>query len=108
MEKRIHFPTLSMALAMAMTRCWAWRFTRTGEAFSALQLIDFVTKYDAAHQLESPSFYMVSIEGAIGVSPGQEYLTQWLFVPMEAGPERDALLKKTDADLAAVRKQSAV
>ena len=108
MDKRIHFPTLSMALALAMTRCWAWRFARTGEAFSALQLIDFATRYDAAHRLDAPSFYMVSIEGAIGVSPGQEYRTTWLFIPMEAGPERDALLKKTNAALAATPKNAAV
>ena len=96
---RYHFPTLSMALTMAMTRSFAWRFEETGEAFSALQLIDFAQHFDASRQPDGHSFYMVSAEGAIGVSPGREYLTRWLFTPLPAGPERDAVLRQIEADL---------
>ena len=99
MLKRYLFPTLSMALAMAMTRCFAWRYVETGEAFPATQLIDFALQFDAAHPGDGHSFYLVSAEGAIGVSPGREYLTRWLFTPLPAGPERDAVLRQIEADL---------
>ena len=46
---------------------------------------------------------MVSGEGAIGVSPGLEFLTKWIFIPMSAGPERDAILEKMKAEIAAVK-----
>lgn len=103
MATRYHFPTLSMALAMAMTRCFAWHFVETGEAFSALQMIDFAQKLDASRQPDGHSFFMVSTEGAIGVSPGQEYLTRWLFTPVPAGEERDAVLRQIEAGLAAAK-----
>ena len=76
-----HYPTFSMALAMAMTRCFAWRFVDTGEDYSAVQLFDFAQKFDASYQDDGRSFFMVSGEGAIGVSPGMEYQTKWLFSP---------------------------
>ena len=89
-----HFPTFSMALAMAMTRCVAWRFVDTGDDYSAVQLFDFAQKFDAKHESHGNSFFMVSSEGAIGVAPGLEYLTKWIFIPMVAGPERDEVLNK--------------
>lgn len=98
-----HFPTFSMALAMAMTRCVAWRFADTGDDYSAVQLFDFAQKFDAKHQPDGKSFFMVSCEGAIGVAPGLEYLTKWLFIPMVPGPERDAVLQKMKAAIDSVK-----
>jgi hypothetical protein len=101
-----HYPTFSMALAMAMTRCFAWRFVDTGEDYSAVQLFDFAQKFDASYQDDGRSFFMVSGEGAIGVSPGMEYQTKWLFIPLPASPERDAILEKMKADIAAVKAET--
>ena len=98
-----HYPIFSMALAMAMTRCFAWRFVETGENYSAVQLFDFAQKFDAVHKDDGHSFFMVSGEGAIGVSPGLEFLTKWIFIPTPAGPDRDAILEKMKAEIAAVK-----
>ena len=76
-----HFPTFSMALAMAMTRCAAWRSADSGQTFTAEQLLRFAQHFDTRHKYDEKSFFMVSSEGAIGVSPGLECLTKWLFVP---------------------------
>ena len=39
-------------------------------------------------------FFIVTIEGAIGLSFGQEWLTQWLFIPMEPCEERDRMMEQ--------------
>ena len=101
-----HYPSFSMALAMAMTRCFAWRFVETGENYSAVQLFDFAQKFDASHEDDGHSFFMVSGEGAIGVSPGLEFLTKWIFIPMPAGPERDAILEKMKTEIEAVKAET--
>lgn len=93
-----HYPTFSMALAMAMTRAVAWIFTDTGDVYSAVQLFSFAQKYDEKPRENGQSFFMVSAEGAIGISPGLEYLTKWIFVPA-VGEKRDAALEQMRADI---------
>ena len=46
------------------------------------------------HPLDEYQFFMVSREGAIGLSPGLEWMTKWLFYPMEPGKERDFVLQR--------------
>lgn len=101
-----HYPTLSMALAMAMTRCFAWRFVETGDDYSALQLFDFVQKFDASHKDDGRSYFLVSSEGAIGVSSGMEYQAKWLFIPLPPSAERNAILEKMNADIAAIKAET--
>lgn len=94
-----HFRTLTHALAVAMPKCIIWRETDNGTPVSAKELFDFCQKYDVEHPLREEEFYMVSREGAIGISPGLEWLTQWMFIPMEPCKERDFAFRKMQEDL---------
>ena len=76
-----HYHSLLHALAAAMTRCVIWRYAGTEEKYNVLQLFRFAEDFDKEHPIHDRSFYMVSAEGAIGVSPGMEYLTKWMFIP---------------------------
>lgn len=76
-----HFLSLLHALAAAMTRCVIWRYANTEDKYDVIQLFNFAKDFDQEHPIKDRSFYMVSAEGAIGVSPGVEYLTKWMFIP---------------------------
>lgn len=76
-----HFRSLVNALAAAMTRCVVWHYADSDEKYNALQLFRFAEDFDRENPIRDNSFYMVSAEGAIGVSPGAEYLTRWMFIP---------------------------
>ena len=76
-----HYLSLIHALAVAMTRCVIWRYNGTDQKYDLLQLFHFAEEFDKEHPIQDRSYYMVSGEGAIGVSPGMEYLTKWLFIP---------------------------
>ena len=88
-----HYHFLMQALAVAMSRCLVWRLVGVGTPYTLKDLFDFAKIQDEEHELKDPYFYYVSREGAIGLSPGLEYLTQWLFIPMEPGKERDFFLR---------------
>lgn len=76
-----HFNSLIEALGAAMTRCVVWRYADNKEKYNALQLYRFAEEFDRENPIKDGSFYLVSAEGAIGVSPGAEYLTRWMFIP---------------------------
>ena len=65
-----HYYSLQHALATAMTRCMTWRNEENKEKCDAMQLLKFAEAFDKEHLVSQPSFYMVSAEGAIGLSPG--------------------------------------
>lgn len=87
-----HCHYLMQALALAMQRCQVWRLVDTGDVFTLMELFEFAKAYDAEHPLSEGQFYRTTVEGAIGLCLKVEYLTKWLFTPMEPGKERDALL----------------
>lgn len=76
-----HYLSLLHALAVAMTRCVIWRNADTEDKYNVSQLFTFVKDFDQEHPIKDNAFYMVSAEGAIGLSPGMEYLTKWMFIP---------------------------
>lgn len=76
-----HYFSLLHALAVAMTRCVVWRYADSDDKYNVLQLFNFAKDFDQEQPIKDRSFYMVSAEGAIGVSPGVEYLTKWMFLP---------------------------
>lgn len=76
-----HYYSLLHALAVAMTRCVVWRYADNGDKYDVLRLFRFAEEFDKEHPAEGRLFYMVSVEGAIGISPGLEYLTKWMFFP---------------------------
>lgn len=96
----VHTPSLTHALSIAMTRgIMVWRDAETGTPFSLKELFEFSKRHDREHPLKEHYFYMVTREGAIGISPGLEWLTTWMFVPMEDCKERDFMLMKMREDL---------
>lgn len=93
-----HYSYMMQALAVALNRVPAWRLAKDGAPCSLLDVYTFAKSYDETHprKKDDPSFFSVSFEGAIGYSEtGVEYRTSWIFLPMEPGPERDALVQKT-------------
>ena len=95
-----HTPSLTHALSIAMARgIMVWREAEEGTPFSAYELYEFAKRQDEQHPLEEPRYYMVSRDGAIGISPGLEWMTRWMFVPMEDCKERDFMLIKMREDI---------
>ena len=90
------------ALAAAMTRCVIWRYAGTEDKYNVLQLFRFAEDFDKEHPIHDRSFYMVSAEGAIGVSPGMEYLTKWMFIP----DMDEASIEKLQSDIRQLEAQS--
>lgn len=88
-----HYHYLMQALAVAMSHTMVWRLVGSGTPFTLKELFDFARQQDEEKELTGTQFYYVSREGAIGLSPGLEYLTQWLFIPMEPCQERDFLIR---------------
>ena len=97
-----HYFSLMHALATAMTRCVVWRYADTQDKYNVLQLFNFAKDFDAEHPIKDRSFYMVSSEGAIGVSPGLEYLTKWMFIPAMD----EASIEKLQSDIRQLEAQS--
>ena len=72
-----------------------WRIENNAHSpYSIEQLSQYAIATDKDHPLTGDSFYVVSIEGAIGYCPGFEYQTMWMFVPMEPCPLRDFMHKR--------------
>ena len=84
-----HYRTFSHALAIAMQKCFVWRETEDGTPYTAKELLAFAQTQETEHPLQPEQYYMVSREGAIGLSPGLEWMTTWMFIPMEPCKERD-------------------
>lgn len=97
-----HYLSLLHALAAAMTRCVIWRYAGTEDKYNVLQLFRFAEDFDKEHPIHDRSFYMVSAEGAIGVSPGMEYLTKWMFIP----DMDEASIEKLQSDICQLEAQS--
>lgn len=97
-----HYLSLTHALAAALTRCVIWRHEGTDDKYDALQLCRFAEEFDKEHPIQDRSFYMVSAEGAIGVSPGLEYLTKWMFIPAMD----EASIEKLQADIRQLDEQA--
>ena len=94
-----HYPYLMQALVMAVSSCVVWRLVDSDDIFTMIDVFNFAKQWDEEHPLKNGEFYLVSAEGAIGISPGAEWLTKWLFIPMEAGAERDEFLQKLQKQL---------
>lgn len=90
-----HYPFMLQALAIAIQKCMVWRMKEDGAPVTYLTLFQLAKEQDENNSLPAGSFYMVSREGAIGLCPGVEYMTEWIFVPMEPCDERDRLFEET-------------
>ena len=97
------YPYMMQAVLVAVNLCKAWRADDgTGEPYSVQQLAEYARLCDSHAPLVEGQYYMVTREGAIGLCPGQEWETEWLFVPMEPCPLRDEMLRQLDQQIAAL------
>ncbi len=92
---RNRYTHLMQAVVVAVTRCRAWRIENSArDPYSIEQLSQYAIATDKNYPLTGDSFYVVSVEGAIGYCPDLEYKTVWMFVPMEPCPLRDFMHKR--------------
>lgn len=97
------YPYMLQAVLVAVNLCKAWRADdETQEPYSVQQLAEYARLCDSQAPLVEGQYYIVTREGAIGLCPGQEWETEWLFVPMEPCPLRDEMLRQLDAQIAAL------
>ena len=77
------YTSLAAALGAAMNYCAVWKLKGKDKRLNALEVMSFVGKFDEEHPIpeDDPSFFRVSAEGAIGICPGVEYMTDWLLIP---------------------------
>lgn len=80
-----HYKNLMSALGDAMPVCLAWRLAGTEDNFfNARDLFAFaLSDEEEEGSLKEGQFYVISSEGAIGISSGYEYFVRWLFIPLE-------------------------
>ncbi len=98
------YPYMMQAVLVATVLCKAWRSDdEDQEPYSVQQLFEYARLCDSEAPLVEGQYYMVSREGAIGLCPGLEYLTEWLFVPMEPCPLRDEMLRQLDEQIEAYK-----
>ena len=94
---------MMQAVLVAVNLCKAWRADdETQEPYNVQQLAEYARLCDSQAPLVEGQYYIVTREGAIGLCPGQEWETEWLFVPMEPCPLRDEMLRQLDAQIAAL------
>lgn len=94
---------MSQAVIVAVSLCKAWRADdETHEPYSVQKLAEYARLCDSQAPLVEGQYYIVTREGAIGMCPGQEFLTEWLFVPMEPCPVRDEMMRQLDAQIASL------
>ena len=97
------YPYMLQAVLVATTLCKAWRADdETGEPYSVMELAEYARLCDSHAPRVEGQYYIVTREGAIGLCPGQEWETEWLFVPMEPCPLRDEMLRQLDQQIAAL------
>ncbi len=94
-----HYPYLMQALTVAVSRCQVWRLANSDEVFTLVEVFNFAKDWDEQHPPKESEFYLVSVEGAIGLCCYVEYTVKWLFIPMEPGAERDALMQDMQQQL---------
>ena len=85
MDKR--YQTLLEAAKVAVTRCDRWRFATTkDEYYDPAELKGVAEIHDDEAGIDEDSFYLVSPNGAIGISEDGETI-EWLFLPLEGNEE---------------------
>jgi len=109
-----HYDFMTQALAVAVNRVPAWRLAKDFTPCPLFDVFGFAKRWDEEHPRKEgdPGFYYVTREGAIGYSAsGLEYQIRWIFIPMEPGEERDAIVQatvdaynKAEQELAAAQK----
>ena len=80
-----HYKNLLSALSGAMPVCMVWLLAGTEDNyFNARDVFAFaLSEGGEEEEMEEGQFYVVSAEGAIGLAVNYEYLTSWIFIPVD-------------------------
>lgn len=94
-----HYKTLMNALAGAMPVCMTWKLAGTEEGMNARDVYALALEEGGDEEkLPEQDFYVVSAEGAIGLTTRFEYLTRWIFIPV-MGEEREKEMERLRSEL---------
>lgn len=88
--RRGHYDTLMKALLVSLDMgnlIWVSNDSEE-KTYDLLDLYQFALSQDSERPLTGTQFYMVSREGAIGLSDGLEFRVRWILIPMEPSKER--------------------
>lgn len=88
--RRGHYDTLMKALLVSLDMgnlVWVSNDDEK-KAYDVLDIYQFALAQDKERPLSGTQFYMVSREGAIGLSDGLEFRVKWILIPMEPSKER--------------------
>ena len=80
-----HFATMTEAVQAASKMCPGWLVFESGEyveADAAAYIARVTDRLDHEDDAASETYYLVSDEGAVGVTSRYEYLAQWILMPM--------------------------
>lgn len=78
MEK---FTSLEEAAKYAASLCTRWSFAHSDEKYNDHSLLKIAQVHDEVTYIDEGSFYVVSSDGAIGLSE-EEVDIDWLFLPL--------------------------
>ena len=93
-----HYDYMAQALAVAVNLVPAWRLAKDMSPCPLFDVFRFAKRWDEEHPRKEGDHgcFFVSREGAIGYTEtGLEFQVKWIFIPMEPGEERDAIVKAT-------------
>ena len=97
-----HYKNLLSALAGAMPVCMVWLLAGTeDDYFNARDVFAFaLSEGGEEEELDEGQFYVVSAEGAIGLAVNYEYLTRWIFIPVDDKEITERELERMREELA--------
>lgn len=75
-----HYRNISEAVAAAGKTCTGWKDAYSNSVVTGAEILSLF-----GNDEDDDGFYVVSIEGAIGYTTGQEYKTIWIYIPAEPG-----------------------
>ncbi|MCR4869146.1 MAG: hypothetical protein K5889_06630, partial [Lachnospiraceae bacterium] len=77
------------AVVAAANVCQNWRMVDGKEDIGLLDMIAVASEFDERNPMDEDMFYVVSGEGAIGITWKWEFLVRWLYVPAIAFLEEE-------------------
>ena len=94
-----YYKTLMNALSGAMPICMTWKLAGTEEGMNARDVYALALEEGGDNEeLPEHDFYVVSAEGAIGMTTHYEYLTRWILIPV-IGEEREKEMDRLRSEL---------
>ncbi len=79
--------TCAEAVVLAGNVCQSWRVMSGEQKLNLIDMLTVAEQMDEENPTEEDFYYLVSTEGAIGITWKWEFLVNWLYVPEEAFEE---------------------